>query len=206
MGLTLKTSGDDKPREIPPADVHRAICCGVIDLGTQTIDFKQGKGPEQIARIMLMWELSDEPSEADGKPLLISEEFTASLHEKSTLRGFLTAWRGKPFTAEELAGFNPSVLLGQPCQLSVIHQESKTGKTFAKVKSATRLGKGQSAPEPVHDQIAYEVEDGYPPSNLPEWIRKKIDASAERQARTQSIPDLAGAGMVSGPVDERTPF
>lgn len=211
MALTISQGGSG-PSELAPAGIHRAICCGVIDLGTQCFEFN-GEARE-LHKVMLRWELSDEPAQADGRPLQISREFTASLHEKSALRPFLVGWRGKPFTPEELARFDMAALLGQPCQLSVVHETSKKGREFANVMSASRLGKGQAAPEPIADHVYYQIEDGDPPAELPEWIRKKIDASVERSGRpaaaaatpTPAAANPRAAGAAFSAADDDIPF
>jgi hypothetical protein len=175
MGTMLQDTGGE-PRELAPAGNHRATCCGVIDLGTQTFEFN-GES-KSMHKLMLRFELSDE-CDAEGRPILISREFTASLHEKAALRAFLESWRGRPFGPEELKGFDPSALLGQPCLVGVIHEVSRNGKTYANIKSVGRLPKGMAPPEPVADQVHYQIEDGDPPSELPDWIVRKIRGCAE---------------------------
>ena len=199
---TTVSAPTDAPRELAPAGNHRAICCGVIDLGTQTIDFKNGKPPEDKHRVLLRWELADE-ADAEGRPLLISEEFTASLHENANLRTFLVNWRGRAFTPAELARFDLASVLGQPCLLSVVHEVSKAGRAFAKVKSAARLPRATPAPEPYFEAIHYQVEDGAPPATLPEWITKKIEASRERSSGLGAGTDPVPAGA---PADDDCPF
>jgi len=81
------------------------------------------------------------------QPMVLSKDFTLSMHEKSTLRKFLGDWRGKAFTDEEAKSFDITKLLGAECQISVSHQVSdKDGKTYANVKSAVMPPPGQPAP------------------------------------------------------------
>ena len=61
------------------------------------------------------------------KPFSIGKEYTLSLSSKSNLYKDLVSWRGKPFTEEELEGFDLSKLLGKPCQIQIIHKQGKMG-------------------------------------------------------------------------------
>src|SRR6185295_3766959 len=85
-----------------PEGLHNAVCVDVVDLGI--VDTKFGK-KEQIR---LCWEL--DPATAgtldDGRRFLIQKTYTPSLLEKAALNKDLKAWRGRAFTAEELAGFD----------------------------------------------------------------------------------------------------
>lgn len=204
MGTTIE-QGPDRPREMAPAGNHRAICCRVIDLGTQSYEFN-GEAI-RAHKVLLGFELSDEPA-ADGSPLQISQEFTASLHEKSKLRPFLESWRGRAFTPQELARFDLANLLGQPCLISVIHEVSKKGKSFAAISGVGRMPKGMAAPEPVADFVHYQLEDGDPPADaLPAWIIQKIDRAEERSGLAPvARPDLADAGVVADAIDPDCPF
>ena len=59
---------------------------------------------------------------------------TASLSEKSALRQFIVSWRGRPLTSNELdAGFDLEKLIGANCQLQIIHQLGRDGKTYANI-------------------------------------------------------------------------
>ena len=94
-----------------------ARCCRLIDLGSQESEFQ---GEKKLQRkILISWELSE--LRTDGSPFQISRRFGLSLHEKTALRAFLQAWRGRPFSDAELAGFDLRKLLNAPCLLNVVH-------------------------------------------------------------------------------------
>ena len=128
----------------PEAGTFTARCVGLIDLGTQTSTYE---GESKAAhKLLLQFELCDPDNRrADGTPHTVSKRFTASLHPKAALRGVLEAWRGRPFSPEELRGFDLKTLLGVPCLLGIVHVE-KDGKTFANISSCMRLPKGMPAP------------------------------------------------------------
>ena len=61
-------------------------------------------------------------------PRAFVQTLTLSLHKKAKLRSILESWRGKSFSESDLKdGFDLSKLLGQPCQIQIIHQNRKDG-------------------------------------------------------------------------------
>lgn len=111
--VTASASSDFAPA---PAGSHLARCYRIIDLGSQTTEWK-GK-PKTSRKVMFTWELHGEDGEGkplltdDGKPLMVSKRYTFSLSEKATLRAHLVGWRGRDFTLDELAGFDLEKVLG----------------------------------------------------------------------------------------------
>lgn len=110
-----------------PEGTWMAVCADVVDLGmVETMYGNKHK-------IRLVWQLEPEAGKtSEGKPLDARARFNLSLHEHSSLRPFLEAWRGKKFSAEELKGFDLEVLIGVCCQLQILH-EVKGDKTYANV-------------------------------------------------------------------------
>ena len=211
--VMLTDSGSDyKPVD---AGNHIATCVRVIDLGTQTSSFN---GEEKSARkVMISWEIPDVLVEWEGqeRPALISSTYTASLHEKASLRKLLESWRGRAFTADELKGFDTKNILGAPCLLNVVHNE-KDGRTFANVASATPLIKGMSKPEVVGPLINFDLDDFEPSvlEGLHDKLKEKVKASPEYRALTMGEAGFhAGSndGGVAGgdgqaPFDDEIPF
>jgi hypothetical protein len=127
-----------------PAGPHSSVLVDVIDLGLITSVY-EGKS-KTAHKVRLVWQVAERKE--DGAPYQVSKQYTASLHEKSSLRKDLDAWRGQPFTKEQAAGFDLEVLLGKPCLLNVQHVE-RAGSTYANVTSLMRLPKGMAAISPV---------------------------------------------------------
>lgn len=127
----------------PEAGTYAARCCSIIDLGTQSSTWE---GEAKTAhKVMLSFEVTDTDNRrVDGSPHMISRRFTASLHAKAGLRKFLEAWRGRPFTPEELAAFDLKTLAGLPCLVGIVH-ETKGDKTYANLASVMKLPKGMAA-------------------------------------------------------------
>jgi len=153
----------------------------VVDLGKQR---KEWQGQERVRpEIFIRWELPNERLEwtdKDGNPKegprVIGQTYTLALNDRANLRRDLEAWRGRAFTAEELAGFDVAKLLGAPCMVTVTHSE-KQGRTYANVTGVTGLPKGMPKPErPELDPLLYDNEHLSAWGLLPEWLQKKIDA------------------------------
>lgn len=170
---TDKGGGDFKKL---PQGTHIAVCNMVVDLGIQDGFY----GPKH--QVYLRFETPHErvQYEKDGKeidaPMSIGCTYTLSLSEKANLRKDLENWRGRPFTKEELAGFDIAKIVGQPCQVTVMHNE-KNGKTYANITGITALPKGMDKPKPETDLIVYdpdEHQDSF--DTLPEWLQEKIKA------------------------------
>lgn len=127
-----------------PAGTHLGICYRVIDLGTQSTNFKGET--KQAHKVLLSWEIPEEKME-DGRPFSISQSYTWSMHEKSNLRKSLEAWRGMAFTERDFGpgGFDIKNVLGKGCTLSIVHTV-KDGTTYANVSSIGKMMKGISVP------------------------------------------------------------
>jgi len=149
------------PTFIPaPEGAHAAVCVDVVDLGTLEVNYG-GKSKKQH-KIRIVWQI-DENME-DGKPFLVQQRFTLSLHEKAGLRKVLESWRGRQFTEEELQGFDVETVIDKPCLVNIIHQ-NKAGSIYANVTSVMRLPKGMAVLTP-RDYI--RVVDRKPEDQAPE--------------------------------------
>lgn len=129
MSIIAKGSGSFVPA---PDGLHGAVCVDVVDLGMVTGQF----GTKH--KIRIVWEIDERMN--DGKPFIVGKQYTLSLHEKAQLHKDLKAWRGKPFTQEELDGFDVERVIGAPCQILIQH-EDKDGVVYANVQAITRADK-----------------------------------------------------------------
>lgn len=124
-----------------PEGLHDAVCVDVIDKGMVETPW----GNKHKLRIL--WELDllmpeDSPGAKPGQPrrFLVGKTYSASLHSKSTLTTDLVAWRGKPFSPDELRGFDTEKLIGANCKLLVQHTV-KDGTVYANVKAILKATK-----------------------------------------------------------------
>lgn len=160
--------------------VYQGVCVGLVDLGTQ--DNTHFKKKER--KWLLMWELPDVmiEFEKDGEkitaPKVISKQYTRSFAEKSNIRKDLQSWRGKPFTEEELKGFDLSKILGVNCMLQIIN-DVKGEKSYPKVTTILPLYRGIPEAKPHMDFLVYGIDDEIPDS-MPGWIKSLILKSEEK--------------------------
>ncbi len=195
MSLIVKDSGDF---ELPPAGNWIGRCYGMIDLGHQY----QPRWEKSTAQIVMLVELLDDDTRhKDGSPMTVNKIYTASLSEKAHLRSDMESWRGKRFTAEELAGFNVSKVCGQYGLFNVVHSED--GK-WANILGITRVPKQMKGaePDPVNkiltfDLIAPDAREQM--DALPKWIQEKIKKSAEW---TQDFAGNAGSEDPAAGMDD----
>lgn len=189
MSLTVKETGGGGGTPIE-AGTYPARCVGVVDLGIQHNDFND----KDQEKVRLIFELPTERVQVDGedKPRWLSKPYTASLHEKATLRRDLDAWRGKPFTAEELSGFNLQNVIGAPCILTIVNQEGKTGSVYAKIASISKPMKGMEVPPLENDPILFDMDADNAADvlkTLPTWMKEEVEKSVTWKARVAPITD-----------------
>ena len=172
MSMIARNSGGI---EIPKLEggVYTAVSSAMIDIGLQTND----RFDKTQRKFMMMWTILNEQIEINGEmqDRVISKEYTFSLHEKSTLRKDLQAWRGQAFTDEELNGFDLLNVLNKACQLQII-QEERNGKSYNNIAGIMSLPKGTEI-KGVENAFYFDFETEstwihY--KNIPNWIREKI--------------------------------
>jgi len=179
--MKLPKPSEHKDFEPCPAGNHLAVCFELVDLGTQENWFegKQKIRPE----IQIGWEIPGERME-DGRPFMIGQRYTFSMHEKAKLRHHLESWRGRPFTELEFETFDLRNILGKSCMLQIIHNQ-KGDKTYANLASIAALPKGLSpATETENPMLYFSFEE---PTEkeflaLPDWMKEVISKSPQYQA------------------------
>lgn len=172
-----------------PEGAHPARLVRIVDLGTQTTTFQE---KEIVARKMLVsWELYCDRME-DGRPFMVSERYTMSLHEKAGLHKMLAGWLGKEFQeAAEKGVFNFSKLLGRACLVTVAHKVGRTGNPFSKVAGVTVLPRGLNPDEQVNPSLMFDLSapDMKVYDALPIWQREEISKSPEWVSKHQHPSD-----------------
>jgi hypothetical protein len=101
-----------------------------------------------------------------GKPFMVSKFYTLSLNEKASLRKDLQSWRGKPFTEEELKGFDVEKLIGANCLLNIVEYEKLDKSSGTKIAAIMPLTKGMQK----MNQVC---------TKCPDWVSKKRNESLE---------------------------
>jgi hypothetical protein len=127
--LQCKDNGDFVPH---PEGIHPAVCVDVMDLGLVETDF-QGQR-RMVNKVKIVFE--SEAKTPEGKPCMVSKNFTASLHPKARLAEFLGKWRGRPVMPGETIDLGR--LLGACCTLVISHQQNLVGKTYASIDAVSK--------------------------------------------------------------------
>ena len=195
MSITATTTG--AKRELIPAGNYIARCYSMIHIGTVTEEIMGEK--KTLNKCRITWELPTElrvfSDDKGEQPMVISKEYTLSMHEKANLRRDLESWRGKAFTEEQAAKFDITKLLGVPCMLNIIHKTTKAGNDFATISNISPLPKGFNCPDQVNQNFEFNFEDKYSDEVLesfPDFIKNKIKSSEEYRKLKTAIVDLPG--------------
>lgn len=119
--MALKISAEKTDFEVLSAGEHTGVCYKIIDAGTREETWKDNP-PKKRKSIFVTWEVPLQPL-ADGRPFSIGKKYTASLNENATLYKDLVTWRGRPFSNDDLQGFDVSKMIGAPAMLHVEHND-----------------------------------------------------------------------------------
>lgn len=149
MSLTTPPATFNQPSE----GTHEAVCVQLIDLGIQVIRWKE-EPEKQQHKILIGWEITDEEND-EGEPHITWKRYTMTLHEKGNLRSHLESWRGKRFTSDELKGFDLRNVLGAPCLLSLVENESG----YVNIEAIAAWPKRKRKPKATRDMIAFDFEN-----------------------------------------------
>jgi hypothetical protein len=200
MGLTA-TAKNETHFEPIPAGTHHMVCYGVVDEGTQDVEWQGQK--KKLYKVRIFWECPEEriDIERDGKklnlPRVISKEYTLSLGDKASLRKDLVAWRGRDFTPDELEGFGLPNLIGANCLIQIVHIE-KNGKTYANIASIAGLMKSMTKLKPESETMTYDMQKNGAniPATCPDWVKEIVKKSPEYNMLVHAAghPDMTGQG------------
>jgi hypothetical protein len=192
MGIIA--TGNTGDFEQLPAGSFIARCYKMHDIGTQTM--KDGKKSRKVwIYFEILSELVRTETEDgevikmqdirmnDGRPFSIQQQYTLSVHPKSNLGQDINKWRGTPFTKEELESFDITKLLGAWCRLDIVHNDSEDGtKTYANIEAIKYTTKKPAGVNPTSWWSVSEPDvDAF--EDLPDWIKKKVEASEEWKKR-----------------------
>jgi hypothetical protein len=192
--MKVSDNGSGNFEQLEPG-VYAATCTKIIDLGTQEGEYQGTKTRNR--KVLLGFQVAYYMS--DGRPFYVMGVYSASISEKATLRKLLEGWRGKPFTPEELSGFDLKKVLGKHCQLVI--GLSQTGKS----KITTAVPLKDAVPPSDVSEIAYlslEPEE-YNDTTFEaqgEWVKKQIISSPEWQKAKHALMAKGGEGISSADI------
>lgn len=191
MGLIA--SAPKQERFLIPADSYPARCFQLVDLGTH---FNERFNKHE-RKVRVVWELPSvlhKFKDDKEEPAAIGNDYSVSLAPKANLRADLEAWRGKPFTDQEVAGFDLRNIVGTACLVQVSHYE-KSGETKHSVEMVSKLPSVMTCPPAVNQSLVYDIEtDGFGEKflSLPNWMQEKIKKSKEYKDAQGSQDDAFG--------------
>lgn len=168
--MSLVVSG--KTYTPAPEGVHAAVCVDVVDKGQVESQW----GVKHKCRIV--WEIAAMMD--DGRRFTIGKTYTVSLHEKATLYKDLKSWRGRPFTADELRGFDLEKVVGAPCQVVVTHDE-KDGEVYGNITAIMKADKSNILTPSGKYVRAKDRQDA-------QQATGRAELTPEAQAEEDSIP------------------
>ena len=208
LSATQSTS-DFKPT--PPGQ-YMARCYRVIDLGTQETVWKGNTKHQR--KVLISWEIHGEDDNGnplvteDGKPMMSSKRFTASIVEKAALRQFLESWRGKAFTGDELNRFDLKNMLGAWGMINITSEE-REGKTYSNVDTIMPIPAAlrKSLPNPVNPAAMFDM-SRYTPSmdELFESFGKGLKETIMKSPEWQSLQNQQNSMMLRDSQDDDIPF
>lgn len=162
MAIHGKAKGGGGDFEPCPAGPQQLVCCDVVDMGIVDVSW-QGQIKRQH-KIQIRWQSADHQAK-DGKPALLIQRYTLSMHEKANLRKTLEAWRGKPFASDDEAeAFDIESVIGANGYGNVIHRQGDKGGTFANLASIMPLPKTMPKIKPQGYERVCERSDYVPPT------------------------------------------
>jgi len=173
--------------EEPKPGSYLARCIWLIDLGTQHHSF--GGETWNARDVKIGFELPTTlmtgiyNPEMKGRPFMASTVVKQSLHPSAKLRKMVKSWKGRDLTKEEIAAFDPKLMLGKTCRLGLI--ESSDG-AYINIDSISPLNADEKVPKAINPQVFFSLEaNEFKPqvfAALPEGLRKKISESPEYAA------------------------
>lgn len=211
--MAINATSNGTKRELIPAGNYIARCYEMIEIGTVN-EVIMGTA-KQLHKVRITWELPTElrvfNEEKGEQPLVISKEYTLSMHEKSNLRKMLASWRGKDFTEEEAKSFDITVLVGIPCMLNIIHKPKKTDPSsiFEEIGSISAMPKGMRPPAPINKNfvLSYDNFSEEKFAGLPDFIKNKMVGSLEYAAlKTPNSKQMNQAEDLNSDTDNDLPF
>ena len=161
------------------AGTYNAVCVGIIDLGTQTIDYA-GETSHR-GQMLIIFEFPEETIDIDGTqmPRNLSLKVSKSSNAKSNLRKHLASWRGRDFKPDELADFHFSRLLGAKATVAVAQREHN-GKTAAYVSGISKPMKNNEFTPSRKVYFDLTAPETFPDAEkLPKWMIDTINRSEE---------------------------
>jgi hypothetical protein len=172
MSFVVDTTSSGKASTPAPEGAHLSRLISIIDLGLQEDSWQ---GQVNVRRkVRLTFELVNEPME-DGRPFVVSKEFTLNFGDKSKLKPVLEAVNGSKLGKN----FDLGSLLGSPCLVQVQQDTSTTsGNKYAKLVNVSGAPKGMPVAPCQNPTVLFNTDawDQAIYDTLPKFVQEKIQA------------------------------
>ena len=227
--MGLKVSENATQFQILEAGEHLGVCYSIVDAGTREEQYMDN--PPKLRKVIYVtWEVPSQEMDDGSGPLATGKKYTASLNENSALYKDLVTWRGKPFSSDELSGFDVSKMVGAPANLHIEHYETQDGKQRAGLKAIFKPDEFKIT-KTINDPVVFDL-DVYCEyvigttneqtvgmsevfDKIPEWLQEIVkesieykSASAKAPAKAESSPTASGglSELVKDEEEENIPF
>jgi hypothetical protein len=117
-----------RERELPPSGMHKGVITGIYNIGRIYDQYNDKFRPI----VKIKFELAT--LNKFGKPIVLYNDYTASMHAKSGLRQLAHSLEGRDFTEPEAAAYSLKNFLGKSCQIQLIHKPKMNNPQVMKYK------------------------------------------------------------------------
>ena len=209
--------------EPAPSGLHPAVCCALIDQGTQERTY--GNDTKIGHYYTIMWELLIDEKQPGGEAFTARKDWLNSASDKSNMQKDLAAWRGRKLTKEETeAEFNLNTLVGAKCMLNITQAPSADGtRIYANIASISPLMKGLTLPKATLPAKLFIMDDTEPENfredvldSLHEKLRALVKSSPEYECiksgkklatlKAKKAKTAAPAAKVTEELNDEIPF
>lgn len=175
---TKQTQYEQIPEGAYPARIYR-----ILHIGTVPNEMYGGTVNKAYITFEFPTETRVFDKDKGEQPMTLSNEYTLSFGDKSNLKKVIDACDPKALkvgTDGIVEEFDVESLVGKACLVTVIHKTTAKG-TYANISACTVLPKGMDCPPQVNASkvLNYDNFDVEYFNTLPEFLKKKIQASAE---------------------------
>lgn len=178
-----------------PEGQFAARCVDVIDFGEKVEQFP-GKPERLVAKCGIVFRTGETNPET-REYIDVVREFTVSMGEKSNLRQFLEAWRGKTYSDDEVESGAPlHKLCGIGAFITIEQKKSAQGRTYANIRAIVGLPKQMAAAAPNadgYDRPEYLTERKKKYAEEAKSYRAKINAPMSKRGDDEGYEEFPGA-------------
>ena len=180
---------------MPPKGTHIAVCIENEDF----MEYQRFKYQSNELEIVNLTRFYFAFIKADKRYIVRTRLYKISLHEKSALLPFLSAWTGEP----PPAGFDTRSLIGRAAQVTIAHTASPgNGKIYANISAIAPLMEGleDKVPDPKTFAAFLGPYAPLPPARMDAGVVSVAPAPAGASGmprQSVSMDDLAGPAPAS---------